>query len=184
MRTKIIVTIVIICLIVIGFFVYKNKNNPSAASSQAPAPTQPPAITTVDPATLTQTYTHPEDHFSFKYPEGYTTSDIKDDTGETLVVQNSKGQGIQIHIQPIDEDVKVIDADKVKADVPDIAVINPQEVEIGNSNKGVAFQSDNPAFGGESREVWFAFNKNFYQISTYMAYDPLLQAIFQTWQFK
>ncbi len=44
--------------------------------------------------------------------------------------------------------------------------------------------SDNPAFAGASREVWFVFNTNLYQISTYTEFDELLKGLFGTWQFN
>jgi hypothetical protein len=59
-----------------------------------------------------------------------------------------------------------------------------QLVEVGPNYVGLAFKSDNQAFDGASREVWFVFRGNLYQISTYAWLDPLLQAIFKTWQFQ
>jgi len=62
-------------------------------------------------------------------------------------------------------------------------VTGVQPVEIGDDYTGVAFRSDNPAFGGASREVWFVFHGNLYQISTYEHLDSLLQTMFSTWKF-
>ena len=62
-------------------------------------------------------------------------------------------------------------------------VIDDQILEIGNNYKGVAFRSDNAAFDGDSREVWFVFKGNLFQISTYARLDPLLKAMFATWKF-
>ena len=48
---------------------------------------------------------------------------------------------------------------------------------------GINFKSDNPTFDGDSREVWFVYKTNIYQISTYAHDDGLLQSELQTWTF-
>lgn len=60
---------------------------------------------------------------------------------------------MQILISPFQgEDIDVT-AEIIKADIPDMKIDNQQEVLVGSSQKGLAFVSDNPAFGGKSREV-------------------------------
>ena len=133
---------------------------------------------------LTETYTHPTHRFSFKYPAGFTVRTTTDETGELLVVQNAKSEGFQMHIQQMDEDITNITPELIKRDLPDIAINNPQEVILDGSGRGTAFLSDDPAFDGKSREVWFARNRVFYQITTYSKYDSLLKAVLETWEFK
>jgi len=58
-----------------------------------------------------------------------------------------------------------------------------QEVEIGPNRKGIAFLSDNPNFGGRSRDVWFVYKKELYQITTYAEQDEFLKKMFSTWVF-
>src|SRR3990167_4703188 len=66
---------------------------------------------------------------------------------------------------------------------PDMVIKDAQEVSIGDKRKGLAFGSDNAAFDGDSREVWFVFGGKLYQISAYMKHDDLLKGVFETWQF-
>jgi hypothetical protein len=49
---------------------------------------------------------------------------------------------------------------------------------------GLAFVSDNEAFGGRSREVWFVYDGYLYQISTYLGMDQLVQNVLASWTFR
>ncbi len=115
-------------------------------------------------------------------------SDSEIEGAENVVIQNLEaGVGFQIHIQPIDEDISVLTLDRIRQDLPDILIENPQEVILGEGDtagKGVAFMSNDPSFNGRSREVWFVYNKHLYQIRTYAEYDPLVQAVLSSWVFK
>ena len=141
----------------------------------------------------TQTYSDETYHFSFQYPEGFTVTAVSDMGGEggktILVESDDKKVGIQILISSYGSDVDITEA-MIESDIPDMRVSDPQTVEIGSSRKGLAFMSDNPAFGGASREVWFVYPEPgrgvasyLYQISTYAEFDELLKAVFGTWTF-
>lgn len=138
------------------------------------------------PNELTKQYQSGVYPFSFQYPATYTVNEVKNDAGGigTIVVQDDKGNGFQIVILPFDEEGSVLTKERVMADIPDLVISEVQEVELGSNGRGIAFKSDNEAFGGFSREVWFVFSGQLYQISTYIKNDPLLQAVLGTWQFK
>jgi hypothetical protein len=118
-------------------------------------------------------------------PGDFTAQELPaDENGaQTVALQNASGDGVQITITPFDEDLAVLSKERIAQDVPDLKISDEQSVEIGANHTGLAFKSDNAAFGGASREVWFVFRGNLYQISTYERLDPLLKAIFATWQF-
>jgi hypothetical protein len=105
------------------------------------------------------------------------------ESGQTIVLQNAKGDGVQIYITKYPEDLHELTGDNVRIAIPDMRVVQDQVVEIGEDYKGVAFMSDNEAFGGASREVWFVFHGYLFQISTYARLDPLLKSMFATWHF-
>lgn len=158
-----------------GYFAYSYFTQP---------PPEPPYVV----PGLTKEYKNDAHAFSLKMPETFEARSTTDENRvETIVLEDkvpSKSPvGVQITITPFDEDLKVLTADRVKQDVPDLAISDIQTIEIGDEYKGLAFKSDNEAFDGASREVWFVFRQNLYQISTYERLDPLLQAIFGTWQF-
>ena len=143
---------------------------------------QPPSSSTPIPS-LTQTYTDSAQHFSFNYPEGYSVREVSgDDTSRVLVIESASAtDGIQIIITPDYLDSSIT-AEAIHEAIPDMKVENPQSFPVG-ANSGLAFQSDNSAFGGASREVWFVYNGFLYQISTYAESDELLKKIFETWTF-
>ncbi|KKU75770.1 MAG: hypothetical protein UY02_C0043G0002 [Candidatus Giovannonibacteria bacterium GW2011_GWB1_47_6b] len=147
---------------------------------------QPPSSSAPIPS-LTQTYTDSAQRFSFNYPEGFTITKVppvEEGGGKTILVESpDKKVGIQILISPYDSDVDITET-MIRSDIPNMRVTDPQTVNIGSSRKGLAFMSDNPAFAGASREVWFVFNTNLYQISTYAEFDELLKGLFGTWQFN
>jgi hypothetical protein len=130
-------------------------------------------------------YTNDEFRFSLKMPDGFRSSELPpDDSGaKTILLQDAQGNGIQIYITPDIGDMRTLTASDIRASIPDMQVENEQIVEIGDDYKGIAFMSDNEAFSGASREVWFYFRGNLYQISTYARLDNLLQAMFVTWRF-
>lgn len=135
-------------------------------------------------APLSADYKNEQFRFALDTPEGFTAGELPPDEngGTAIVLQNEKGEGIQIYVVP-EIDQKVLTADDIRASIPDMEVSSPEVVEIGNQYKGVAFLSNSSAFGGASREVWFYYKGNLYQISTYARLDGLLKAMFSTWSF-
>jgi hypothetical protein len=133
----------------------------------------------------TSTYSHPQRNFSFVYPDTLQVGRFEQANGETIVVQNPDKQvGFQISIRPVDENI-TMSKQRIQEDLPDLQVSDPQPVRLGaDAGRGLAFISDNEAFGGDSREVWFTFNNYLYQISTYASMDPLLQKVLDTWTFR
>lgn len=138
------------------------------------------------PSNLSQSYKSDLYPFSFKYPTEYSVNEIKseDGVGNTTVLQDGKGNGFQIVVSPFDEPGSVLTKERIQADIPDLVISESQEVTLGANGRGVAFKSDNELFGGASREVWFVFDGNLYQISTYIRNDLLLQAVLGTWEFR
>ena len=135
---------------------------------------------------LTKSYRNAAYGFSLRMPDDFSAQELHDEFGDTVLLQNDKGEGIQILISPFDEDAGgyTLTEERIRQDISDILISEAQPVEVGNNYKGLAFKSDNDAFGGASREVWFVFNGSLYQISTYERFDPLLKAIFGTWNFE
>lgn len=134
-------------------------------------------------APLTADYKNETFRFALDIPDGFTAGELPEDEngGTAIVLQNKNGEGIQIYVTP-GSDQLTLTADDIRASIPDMEVSLPEPVEIGEYT-GVAFLSDNEAYEGASREVWFYYRGNLYQISTYASLDPLLRAMFATWSF-
>ena len=146
--------------------------------------TLPPSTSLYIPPELGDAYRNSQFGFSFSVPEGFAVRETSLSENLTITVENTTGDGIQIIISPFDPEAREISEAMVRADIPDMTLSDVQIIEIGTEHRGVAFLSDNEAFGGASREVWFPFRGNLYQISTYARLDSLLQTIFSTWEFN
>lgn len=139
---------------------------------------------------MTQSYTNSTYKFTLKMPDDFVATEIPGDpdgTPYTVILQDQNSNGVQIVISPFDEDTTgsyTLTQVRILQDVPDMQITDPQPLEVGPNYTGLAFKSNNDAFGGTSREVWFVFKGNLYQISTYERLDDLLKGIFQTWQFQ
>lgn len=133
---------------------------------------------------LTKPYVNDDFAFSIKIPDTFSVQEFQTDASTVIVLDGGEGTGVQILITPYGEDVKTFTADMIRQDLPELKISDVQPVEVGESHRGLAFRSDSADFGGASREVWFVFEGNLYQISTYERLDDLLKAIFGTWQFS
>ena len=183
---KIIIAAILLVLVGVGVWYFLSSGFVMSGTSISPKMVASSAApsTYVVPAFEGEEYKNDKYRFSLALPEGFKPQELENDAGgQTVVLQDAEGNGIQIYITPYAEDVKVLTADDVRASISDMQVTEEQPVEIGADYKGVAFMSDNEAFGGASREVWFVFRGNLYQISTYARLDNLLQAMFGTWKF-
>jgi len=170
-KMKIALALLALAVLTLGYYIYSMKK----ASAPEEAPYTVPA--------LTKPYTNDKYKFSLTLPEDFKASESSVDGKDTIVFQNAKSEGIQIAISPYD-DIKTLTAEMIEREIPDMKILDTQPVEIGSNYKGVAFKSDNEAFSGASREVWFVFKGNLYQISTYERFDELLKAMFGTWDFN
>lgn len=129
-------------------------------------------------------FDHPTLGFSFSYPKDMNIGDIpdKDSDSETILIQNPNSKaGIQIYITSYDEN-EPLTAEKIKTDLPEMAVSNPQEISVGTI-KAISFESTDES-ANKTREVWFNFNNRLYQITTYAELTDFLKQILTTWKFN
>lgn len=136
-------------------------------------------------ADLKETYSDQEHSFTFKYSSDMTVVSFPSPDGVGTVITASsgtEGQGFQIVISPFDEPITALTVERIKQDVPDLVILEPQEVLLGSQGKGVAFKDgDGP---GAQRQVWFIARGNLYQITAPISFDQILPAILNTWVFK
>lgn len=151
--------------------------------SKSGAPTVSDIQVQVPP--LTQKYTNDRYRFTFNYPEGYTVREVASEEGTNVLIENhDSGKGVQIYVTGYVDSDTTITSERVMDEVGDMSVEDPQPIVLSaGSGQGLAFKSDNPDFGGNSREAWFIVGGHLYQISTYAEYDEFLKAVFATWTF-
>lgn len=178
---KIVALLFLALLIVAAGFVYKERH--ATVPSTTATDTQAQKTLDYTVPVLTQEYKNDMYRFSLMLPQNFTVRTIPSETGATYVFQDDTGNGIQVLITPAAKNSTNLSVAEVRGAIRDMQITDDQIIDIGDTNKGVAFKSDNEAFGGASREVWFYFHGNLYQISTYARLDPLLKSMFATWKF-
>lgn len=136
----------------------------------------------------TKKYENAQYGFSFRYPDSFAVTEFpeeEDNNKATLIVKNVQtSQTIQIYITEHNDPNFSVSSKRIKNDIPDLPVSNSADVVVGGKAKGVAFFSQNQAFGGETAEVWFAAGKNFYQATAFAKDTKMLEDIVKSWKFR
>ena len=142
-------------------------------------------------------YSDTDYRFSFKYPQDFSVGAFSDaENTKTILVQNAeKTAGIQIFISAFDENI-TLTPERIKKDVPDIAMSDVKSISVGQEQRSdlgvpalrsdlvtaVSFNSNNST--GQSREVWFVYKSNLYQMSAPIAASGILDTIITIWHFN
>ena len=134
---------------------------------------------------LLKTYTNSQFGFSFKYPEGFNAGSFAEsEEGTTVLVQkpNTK-ESFQIFISAFDESGPIT-PERIKKDIPDMAIEDPKEVIIGAEKniRALIFFSKNESLD-RTREVWFVQKGNLYQVTAYADLDVLIGSVLDTLNF-
>jgi hypothetical protein len=175
-------TLTALILMSLGWYAFNRT------SSLAPASLNPEVLISASPrpvSALSETFASTQFGFSFNYPKEFTSSVISDDpSAVTIVVQENEKRGFQIYISPFNDTDTIITAERIKQDIPDMVILEPQEVALTEESKGVAFISQDLEDTSKHREVWFVYKSNLYQITATLEIDELLKAIVNTWKFQ
>lgn len=123
--------------------------------------------------------------FSFTYPEGFQIGSFQEGTdGEVILIQSPEGrEGFQIYVAPFDESGPIT-PERIKRDLPSLKIDEPQRVVIGGGGlEALIFRGESEEFG-ESREVWFVWSGNLYQVTTHADLDQFIGPILESWRFE
>jgi hypothetical protein len=138
-----------------------------------------------EPLELSETYTHAELGFSFRYPRAFRVNEIPQGEGNELVVVEDPlhaRQGFQVFTQPYDEEGPLTEA-RIRQDVPDIAMEQAAPVDVAGV-PGISFVQLQTADIGTTYEVWFVHQGTLYEVATYAPHAADLKAILATWTFR
>ena len=131
-------------------------------------------------------YTNDDYNFLLRYPDTLSVSEFKDSGATVVLIQESgSARGFQIFISAWDEGVESLTAERIERDLPGLVMREVEKVRIGISEgyPAVLFQSENDGIG-ETREVWFVYNDNLYQVRAPLSYDTELSWVMSTWTFQ
>ena len=123
--------------------------------------------------------------FSFEKPKRMTATSFAEEMGETIVLQETQGSdNFQIFVLPWDEpDYAVMTAERIRQDIPDMVIEEPQEAVLADGTHALLFWSKEEG-SGKTREVWIIHGAYLYEVSALANMDSLLARIMGTWKFE
>ena len=140
------------------------------------------------------TFTHLSLGFSFNYPSDFKIGTFAEGEGQVVLGQNQKtketcpsealcaGGWFQFFTTEFDEEGPLT-SERIKKDLPDMVIENPQEILIGKEKNipALLFSSENQT--GKTREVWFVYNEYMFQVSTAVGGDNLIGPIMDSFTY-
>jgi len=137
-----------------------------------------------EPVTLSETYTHAEPGFSFRYPRGFRAHEIPQAEDSTLLLVEDptrERQGFEVFTQPYDE-AGPITVERIRQDLPNKVMEDVHPVQVAGAD-GLALTSDEAGVGRVA-EVWMVHDGVLYEITTYPELAHLLGQVLSTWTFE
>lgn len=168
------------------FFVLKNGSFFSPTDIFTIPGKSAPEAEKLDSNRLPLNYKNKTFGFSFRYPDGFGITEFSDDKGDVVLAEGG-GKSFQILINIFDEPGPLT-PDRIKQDLPQIAMRNVQLYKIGGA-QAVVFESEDSAVG-QTFEAWFVWpeipypNGNYlYRIASLADFKPQLKEVINTWRF-
>ena len=183
-KSKLIAIIVVLVAVAAGAYLLFSRGGLKSLNFKSSNPEDQRQIS-VPAGEESAVYENPDYGFSFKYPKGFNATELDDDSGHTVLVQNAEEKsGFQVYITPFDEEEPLTGA-RILQDLPASEVIDPKDVLIGEGKaiNAVIFLSTSPSFG-KTREIWFVYGGFLYQVTTYEGADAFIGPILDTLEFR
>lgn len=125
----------------------------------------------------------PEGSFEFHYP---ADMDLKqyNEKGQTLIfsLPNDSTVGFQLVTSEYNGTPAEFTLAELERSLSPLVIADATAIRIGEG-RGYSFSTNDPAFDGESREIWFVDGKSLYQMSTYPKNKDILDQVFSSWTF-
>lgn len=131
-----------------------------------------------------QLYASAKYGFSFKHPKDFKVGELKEEDGDSVIIENAdiSESGIQIFIIPFDEPGPITEK-RIKQDLRNMKIKGKSRVMLAGNIDSLAFFSYHESFG-DTVEDWFVHNGYLYQILTYVENQSLLEQILGTLNFE
>ena len=129
--------------------------------------------------------------FTFHYPAGFAVTRMPGEAGDTLLVKSEnlttsdvvKLSEFQIYISLYDDDISTFTLERIRQDIPDIIVEEPQEILITKDKSVHALMFFSPNGGSRTREIWFVANGYLFQASGFEGTDAIMGEVLNTIEF-
>jgi hypothetical protein len=182
MKTRNILIIVVLSLLVVGGGIYLSLRDAESRTPVEEDASETPSLTLENTQVEEGLLRHSEPTFSFSYPAEWVVTSFEDAEGETVLLRDRSTNGdVQLYLTPFDEAI-VLTAARIKQDLPSLSVIDPLQVEIGKRVSGVYFKSVKEGIG-EAQEVWFVHEGFLYQITAVKTHPKALADILASFKF-
>ncbi len=117
--------------------------------------------------------------FRFHYPSWMELGEMDEDEGYVVLAEGN-GTSIQIFILPWDEGTGVLTPARIRQDLPNIVIENPQVVNLQHGVQALIFESGEDGF--KTREVWITSDRYLYQVTAGLENYALLSGMMATWE--
>lgn len=126
-------------------------------------------------------FTHPELGFTINYPAYYNITDLAEDRGETILLQND-GRGAQIYISDYKSQEQFNSA-LVRRELSGQTLENLKDIAMPGGFSAVSFSGKDESLG-KVWDVWFVNNGKLYQITSEPNQDALLKSLVESFKFS
>ena len=204
MKKAFISLVILVAIGVAGYYLVKNGGVGSGAEGERAAVPQSgaaqeqaqaeqkklaQAAEALAAAPLSETYEDPDFGFSLNYPSALALTQIPADpesgAAETIIFEQAgAGLGFQIAVSPFTEENADITPERIKVDIPDMVIFDPEDVNLGALGKGTTFLDGDAKASGANRQIWFAGSGYLFQITAQPAFDAVMRKILATWKFE
>jgi hypothetical protein len=178
--------LIIIILAIVGLVAYKsyssnrsNKSNGANEPNGSNKTNQTNNSNGSSASTDLLSYTHPDLGFTISYPGNYKITDLADDQGETILLQDN-GKGAQVYIS--DFAGKDFNSALVRSELGE-KLNNLKDIVMPGGFNAVSFSGQDKALG-EVWDVWFVQNGKLYQITSEPGQEKLLKSLVESFKFE
>ncbi len=121
--------------------------------------------------------------FLFRHPASMRITEFAESGGDMVVLESSGSESMQIFIVPWDEGGEMMTPARIRRDLPDLVIRNPQVIELEGGGRALIFEGAKDGVGA-TREVWIIAGGFLYQIAAPIAFDRELSWVMATWRFE
>ncbi|MEX1087410.1 MAG: hypothetical protein WEC58_02680 [Candidatus Paceibacterota bacterium] len=121
--------------------------------------------------------------FAFQVPADFTVGEFDESGGRLLLVKSGGGtDAFQVFILPWDEPTDSLTPERIRQDVPDLEIHDPQQLPMSGEKSALTFIGESERFG-TTREVWMVNDGWLFQVISAASDQEALQQILNTWRF-
>jgi len=176
--------IVVVLLAGGGWLLWRGNAGREAPGTASSTPAVVPVVVKETPGVEVQ-YLNTALKFSFKMPEGVYAQEFPGTSGIVVRLHEADNSNhLAVFVTPSKTDPDAFTADTVAADAPGTSIADASAVQMPGSVTAIEFTSNSTTWDGPSRELWFAYKGNRYEVSVPLVDTKLLDFARDSWQWR